>query len=162
MTPIAFTARSSTTSATSTIAARNWKSRRGPISLVSLISEGSIVKEPAAFKPIQDRLKVAIESVHNEAAALPDGALKAATGQIARLGLGVDSVFARRARELFTATRVDATIDENVAILRALDGAVSSLVQEAERSMETGTAALAASLDRSRTLLLIVAVTSLL
>ncbi|MEA2980580.1 MAG: hypothetical protein QOF09_2403 [Alphaproteobacteria bacterium] len=130
--------------------------------LVSLISEGSIVKEPSAFKPIQDRLKIAIESLHQEAAALSNGELKTATEQIARLGLGVDSVFARRARELFTATRVDATIDENVAILRELDGSVTSLVREAEVGMETGTAVLAASLNRSRTLLLIVAVTSLL
>ena len=44
--------------------------------LVSLISEGSIVKEPAAFKPIQDRLKAAIESLHQGTAMLPNGALK--------------------------------------------------------------------------------------
>lgn len=130
--------------------------------LVSLISEGSIVKEPAAFKPIQDRLKAAIEALHQEASALPEGELKSATAQIARFGLGADSVFARRARELFTTTRVDATIDENVAILRDLDKAVASLVQAAEVGMDTGTEALAASLSRARTLLLIVTVASLL
>lgn len=130
--------------------------------LVSLISEGSIVKEPSAFKPIQERLNAAVEALHQEAAALPNGELRTATDQLARLALGVDSVFARRARELFTATRVDGTIDENVAILRELDASVTSLVREAEVGMETGTAALAASLNHSRTLLLMVAVTSLL
>ncbi len=130
--------------------------------LVSLISEGSIVKEPDAFKPIQDRLKAAIESLAQSAETLPNGEAKAATGQLAGFGLGVHSVFARRARELFTTTQVDATIDENVAILRELDGSVASLVREAEAGMERGTEALGASLDRSRTLLLIVAVASLL
>jgi methyl-accepting chemotaxis protein len=130
--------------------------------LVSLISEGSIVTDTAAFKPIQDRLKAAIESLHQEAAALPPGELKDATQKLSRFGVGADSVFARRARELFTTTRVDATIDENVAILRDLDGAVESLVQEAETGMNAGTAALAASLTRARTLLLVVVVASLL
>jgi methyl-accepting chemotaxis protein len=130
--------------------------------LVSLISEGSIVKDPEAFKPIQDRLKEAIESLNQSVEALPKGELKEATGQIARFGLGVDSVFARRARELFTVTRVDATIDENVAILGELDNSVASLVREAEAGMERGTGTLAATLDRSRTLLLIVALASLL
>jgi methyl-accepting chemotaxis protein len=129
--------------------------------LVSLISEGSIVRDPDAFKPIQDRLKAAIESLAQSAEALPNGEVKAATGQIARFGLGADSVFARRARELFTNTRVDATIDENVAILGELGSSVRSLVREAEAGMERGTAALRASLGRSRTLLLIVAIASL-
>ena len=129
--------------------------------LVSLVSEGSIVKEPEAFKPIQDRLKGAVESLRDETSALADGGLKTATNEIARFGLGVDSVFARRARELFTTTRVDATIDENVAILRELDGSVALLVREAEVGMETGTQALAESLSRARMLLLIVTVASL-
>jgi methyl-accepting chemotaxis protein len=130
--------------------------------LVSLISEGSIVTDTAAFKPIQDRLKAAIESLHQEAAALPAGELKDATDKLSRFGVGAESVFARRARELFTTTRVDATIDENLSILRDLDAAVESLVQEAETGMNAGTAALAASLARARTLLLVVVVASLL
>jgi methyl-accepting chemotaxis protein len=130
--------------------------------LVSLISEGSIVKEPAAFKPIQDRLKGAIESLHQGTAMLPNGPLKEATDQLARYGLGGDSVFAQRARELFTTTRVDATVDENVVILRDLDASVSSLVREAEFGMETGATALSANLNRARTLLLIMAVASLI
>jgi methyl-accepting chemotaxis protein len=129
--------------------------------LVSLISEGSIVKEPAAFKPIQDRLKAAIESFHQGAEALPTGTLKGSATQLTRFGSGPDSVFAQRARELFTTTRVDATTDDNVTILRDLDKAVTSLVQEAEIGMDKGSGALAASLARARKLLLIVSVTSL-
>jgi methyl-accepting chemotaxis protein len=130
--------------------------------LASLISEGSIVKEPASFKPIQDRLKAAIESLNQGAALLPNGPLKDATVQIVRYGLGADSVFAKRARELFTTTRVDATVDENVVILRDLDTSVSSLVREAEVGMETGATALSASLNHARTLLLIVAMAGLI
>jgi methyl-accepting chemotaxis protein len=130
--------------------------------LVSLISEGSIVKEPAAFKPIQDRLKGAVESLNLQAATMPGGALKSDAAQLARLAVGVESVFARRARELFVTTRVDATVDENATILRDLHGSVGALVREAEIGMESGSTTLAASLDRARTLLLIVAFASLL
>jgi methyl-accepting chemotaxis protein len=128
--------------------------------LVSLISEGSIVREPTAFKPMQDRLKVATQALDNAAAALAVTDVKNAVAQIMRLGQGVESVFARRARELFITTRVDGTIDENVAIQRELDAAVATLVSDAEAGMERGTAALTADLDRSRRLLLIVAVIS--
>jgi methyl-accepting chemotaxis protein len=130
--------------------------------LVSLISEGSIVKEPAAFKPIQDRLKAAIESLNQAAAGLPEGELRSDVGQLNDLALGANSVFARHARELFVTTRVDATVDENATILRDLDGSVASLVRNAEISMEIGSATLTASLNRARTLLLIVSLASLL
>ena len=119
--------------------------------LVSVIGEGSIVREPTSFKPIQDRLRASIEQLREETSALADGDLKSATARLIQFGQGSDSIFARRARELFTTTRVDGTIDENVAILRELDGSVSSLMREAEAGMERGTAALTADLDRSRT-----------
>ena len=47
-------------------------------------------------------------------------------------------MFSRRARELFITTRVDSTIDENVAILRDLDATVGTLVHSAETEMEAG------------------------
>lgn len=128
--------------------------------LVSLISEGSIVREPAAFKPMQDRLKAATQALNNAAAALAVTDVNNAVAQITRLGQGVESVFARRARELFITTRVDGTIDENVTIQRELDAAVATLVNDAETGMERGTTALTADLDRSRRLLLIVAIMS--
>ena len=130
--------------------------------LVSLISEGSIMKEPSAFKPMQDRLKAANESLNQESEWLHNDAIKNDLVQLIRLAFGADSVFARRARELFTTTRVDATIDENVAILHELDRSVTSLVDEADVGMDAGTAALAAGLTRARALLLIVVIASLL
>jgi methyl-accepting chemotaxis protein len=130
--------------------------------LVSLISEGSIVKEPAAFKPIQDRLKAAIESLNQDAISLPSAELKADVEQLKNLALGANSVFARHARELFITTRVDATVDENATILRDLDSSVAVLVREAEVGMDQGAATLTASLDRARSLLLIVSLMSLL
>jgi methyl-accepting chemotaxis protein len=128
--------------------------------LVSLIGEGSMVREPAAFKPIQDRLRAAAESLSEEASALTDAETRQATVQLAGLALGADSVFAKRARELFTTTRVDGTIDENVAILHDLDAAVAIVVDEAEAGMNRGTAVLTADLDHSRTLLLLVVAVS--
>jgi methyl-accepting chemotaxis protein len=130
--------------------------------LVSLISEGSIVRDPAAFQPIQDRLKAAIAALDKATAALTNDEIKKAIAELVRFAQGTDSVFARRARELFTGTRVDGTIDENVAIQRELDGAVAALVSEAEASMDRGTASLVHNLDRSRTLLLLVTGASLL
>jgi methyl-accepting chemotaxis protein len=130
--------------------------------LVSLIGEGSIVREPASFKPIQDRLRAAAESLSDEAAALGDVETKGTIAQLVGLSLGADSVFAKHARELFTTTRVDGTIDENVAILRNLDTAVAALVDEAEASMNRGTATLTSALDRSRTLLFLVVGASLI
>ncbi len=130
--------------------------------LVSLVSESSIVKEPASFKPMQDRLRAAISSLIAEASILTDPEFKGMTEQMAGFGQGSGSVFARRARELFTTTRVDSSIDENVAILRELDSAVGDLVREAEHNMAGGTASLTADMDRSRTLLILVVGASLL
>ena len=47
--------------------------------------------------------------------------IKKTADQLAYFGQGPTSVFARRARELFTTTRVDGAIDENVAIQRELE-----------------------------------------
>jgi methyl-accepting chemotaxis protein len=130
--------------------------------LVSLISEGSIVRDTASFKPIQDRLKTATDALRKAAVALPDAGLNMATQQLLDLGIGAGSVFAKRARELFTTTRVDAAIDENVAIQRDLDAAVAVMMGEAESGMDRGVAELTGDLNRSRTLLLLVAAISLI
>src|SRR5262249_35970936 len=53
-------------------------------------------------------------------------------------------------------------IDENVALPRELDGAVASLVNDSETTMNQGAAKLMENLGRDRTLLLAVAVGSLL
>ena len=130
--------------------------------LVSLISEGSIVREQAAFKPIQERLRGATDSLREEASAIRDPELLATTTALLQFGRGADSVFAQHARELFTATRVDGVIDENVAILRELDTAVAGLVLGAQTAMDLGGVDLAHRLDRSRLLLLGVVIASTL
>ncbi|MEA2974653.1 MAG: hypothetical protein QOF19_173 [Alphaproteobacteria bacterium] len=129
--------------------------------LVSLISEGSIVRDPSAFKPIQDRLRAVIEALDKSTATLGNERIKKAAAELVRFGQGSESVFARHARELFTGTLVDGTIDENVAIERQLENAVATLVREAEADMERGTATLIHDLDVSRTILLLVSGASL-
>jgi methyl-accepting chemotaxis protein len=130
--------------------------------LVSLISEASIIREPSAFQSIQDRLKAATEAVNTSTAILSNSDVKQGIEQLYRLGLGVDGIFARRARELFTATRADGAIDENAVIQRELDGAVATLVNKAQAGMTSGTTTLSRDLNRSRILLLLVAIGSIL
>ena len=124
--------------------------------LVSLISESSIVRDPAGFKPIQDRLRGASESLREEAAAVNDPDLRAVIHELLVYALGAGSVFAQHARELFIGTRVDGVIDENVAILRDLDVAVGNLVVGAQTAMDIGGVALGHELERSRALLVAV------
>ena len=129
--------------------------------IVSLITEGATIREPTELKPILDRFKVAVESLNKATAALPNEELKKITNQLEFFGQGDTSVFARHARELFTITRVDGAIDENVAIQRELDGVVASLVSEAEQGMEYGTVALFENISNSRMLLLLVVLASI-
>jgi methyl-accepting chemotaxis protein len=138
--------------------------------LVSLIGEGSVVRDPLAFKDIQDRLKAATAAL-NETMTKFDTAttawdsverIRISIEQISRLSQGADSIFARRARELFTITRVDAAIDENASIQRELDAAVAILVKEADASTQASAASLIANLNVSGRWLLLVAVASLL
>lgn len=139
--------------------------------LVSLISEGSIVRDPSAFKNIQDRLKVATSSLNQTMSKFHDETMKASLSvetirkgieKLNRFSQGADSIFARRARELFTATRVDAAIDENASIQSELDSVVAMLVNEAEVSTQAAAAELIDNLKTSSRLLLIVVVASLL
>jgi methyl-accepting chemotaxis protein len=130
--------------------------------LVSLISEASILHEPAEFKHIQDQLKAASDGLRASAAALGDEEINKIAAQLLPLGVGANSIFARHARETFVATRADATIDENVAIQGGMDQTVASLVNAAQQGVERGTAGLIDTLGRSRVLLLIVAFISII
>jgi methyl-accepting chemotaxis protein len=130
--------------------------------LVSLISEASILHEPAEFKHIQDQLKAASDELRASAAALGDEEINKIAAQLLPLGVGANSIFARHARETFVATRADATIDENVAIQGGMDQTVASLVNAAQQGVERGTAGLIDTLGRSRVLLLIVAFISII
>jgi methyl-accepting chemotaxis protein len=137
--------------------------------LVSLISESSVVRDQSAFKSIQDRLRSATRSL-NEALAKYKGASTSAdiakirddAEQLIRVSQGADSIFARRARELFVTTSADAAIDENVAIQRDLDATVATLVNEADASMQKGAAGLIADLKFNSRLLSLVAAISLI
>lgn len=130
--------------------------------LVSLIGEASALREPTEFKRVQDSLKAAAGGLHQSAAALSDGGTTEDAEKLLPLAIGVDSVFARHARELFVATRADATIDENVAIQRDLDEAVADLVSAAQNGVKDSTATLTGTLDGSRVLLLVVAFASII
>ena len=138
--------------------------------LVSLNSEGSIVRDPLLFKDIQDRLKTATAALNETmvkfdvAAAAWDSVerIRIHIEQIARLSQGADSIFARRARELFAVTRVDAAIDENASIQRELDAAVAIMVAEADAGTQASAKELIDNLKVSGRWLLLVAVASLL
>ena len=130
--------------------------------IVSLLSLGAAIREPTELKPIQDRFKAAIESLSKATSALANEDVKKTTNQLAYFGQGDTSVFARRARELFTTTRIDGAIDENVAIQRELDSVVASLVREAEQGMEHGTISLVENINSSRMLLLLVVLASII
>ncbi len=128
---------------------------------VSLISEASSLTEPTEFKHIQDLLKAAADGLRHSAATMSDGRVTTIAELLPPLGIGVDSIFARHARETFVAVRADATIDENVAIQRDLDDTVASLVHTTQGNVEGGTGALIGTLNHSRILLLIVAIASI-
>ena len=127
---------------------------------MSIIGEGSLVRNPA-IKPIQDRFGFAVESLRNATAAFANDDIKKIADQLTYFGQGPTSVFGRRARELFTTTRVDGAIDENVAIQRDLEVLVASLVSEAERGMERGANTLFDNINNSRMLLLLVVLASI-
>jgi methyl-accepting chemotaxis protein len=130
--------------------------------LVSLISEASTVREPAEFKRIQDLLQAASAGLRDAAAALSTRDITASADKLLLLAVGTDSIFARRARELFISTRADATIDENVAIQGELDQTVAGLVRTAQDGVKGNATQLTDALNQSRVLLLAVAVASVI
>jgi len=116
-------------------------------------------------------LKAATSSLKQTMSKFDDERLRASSSidkirnqieQLSRISQGPNSIFARRARELFATTSVDAAIDENVAIQRELNSTVAMLVNEAEVSTQVGAAELIANLKTSGQLLLLVVVASLL
>jgi methyl-accepting chemotaxis protein len=129
--------------------------------LVSLISEGSSLREPADFKRIQDLLKTSSEGLRQSAGVLANDDANRIVTQLLSLGTGARSIFARHARETFISTRADATIDENVAIQRDLDKTVAELAAAAEIGVSRSTTSLSDTLDHSRILLLVVAFLSI-
>jgi methyl-accepting chemotaxis protein len=130
--------------------------------ITSLISEGSGAGEAAALVPLQDRFKAASHALEKAVAALANEQLKNTIDELLRYGQDEAGVFVLRGRLLDALARAESTIGDNVAIQGELDKAVSALVEEAEASVEQSAMELVDDLDRNRTLLLVVALASIL
>ncbi len=126
----------------------------------SLMSEAATARQAAELVPIQDRFRSAASLLARATAALKNEELKKTVAELVAFGQGDDSLFALRRQELAAAARADHTIEDNVAIQRQLDEAVTTLVAEAEASMKQGAAGLVESLSLIRGILLMVAMAS--
>jgi len=129
--------------------------------VASLISEASMAKDTAMLVPFQDRLRALSGSLAKISKALNDQKIDKALADLVVLGQGADGVLALRGRELAALVRADLAIEENAGIQRELDDAVSALVSETEQRMKQGIRGLTDNLDGNRTLLIIVALLSL-
>jgi methyl-accepting chemotaxis protein len=129
--------------------------------VASVLSEAAVAREPAMLNAFQERFKALSDSLAKSMKTLNDKAIKASIDELLGFGRGGDSVLALRGDELAATARADAAIGENRTIQRELDQAVSVLVGEIEQGMSRGIASLVGELDRDRTLLIIVAVLSL-
>jgi methyl-accepting chemotaxis protein len=130
--------------------------------LTSIMSEGSAAKELAALAPIQERFRAAADSLTKATNAIANDEIRRVAADLIGLGQGTDGVFALRAGELTTTARAEETIDQNIAMQRKLDAAVSALAFEAVVDMKDSSAELIGDLDHNRTLLIIVASFSVL
>jgi methyl-accepting chemotaxis protein len=130
--------------------------------VASVISEASVANDAAMLVPFQDRFRASADSLVKVSKILEDQETKKAIADLLTFGHGDDSVLALRGKELAAGARADRTIDENARIQRELDQAVSILVNETEQRMKLGIGRLIDNLDSNRTLLIIVAVLSLI
>jgi methyl-accepting chemotaxis protein len=126
----------------------------------SLISEAATAKQAAELVPIQDRFRSAASLLARATGGLKNDDLKKTVAELTAFGEGNESLFALRRQELAAAARADHTIEDNVAIQRQLDEAVTALVADAEASMKQGAAGLVESLNLTRSILLMVAFAS--
>ena len=130
--------------------------------ITGLINEGAGANEAAALVPIQDQFKAASHTLDKAVAALKNEQLKNAIAGLLRYGQDGSGVFALRGRVLDALALAERTITENVAIQGELDEAVGALVGEVEASVKRSATELVDDLDRNRTLLLILALASVL
>jgi len=130
--------------------------------LTSIMSEGSAAKEAAALVPIRDRFRAAADSLIKRTKAIENDKIRRIAADLIGLGEGADGIFALRARELEATIRAEGTIDQNVAIQRKLDAAVGAFAFEAVADMKDGAAELIGDLARNRTLLIVVALVSVI
>jgi methyl-accepting chemotaxis protein len=130
--------------------------------LASLMSEGAAARQPVELIPIQDQFTAAADSLSKATKALANDEIRQIGAQLLGLGQGADGIFALRSSELKTAIRANVTIDQGAAIQRRLEAAVSALGFETVVGMKDGSTELISDLNRNRTLLIIVALVSLL
>ena len=130
--------------------------------ITGLINEGAGANEAAALVPIQDRFKAASHTLDKAVATLKNEQLKNAIAGLLRHGQDGSGVFALRGRVLDALALAERTITENVAIQGELDEAVGALVGEVEAGVKQSATELVDDLDRNRTLLLILALASVL
>jgi methyl-accepting chemotaxis protein len=130
--------------------------------VTSLISEAAAAKEPAALVPIEDRFKATADQLGRSTAALHNADVKKGVAELLAFGQGTGSLFGLYSHELDSSIRADRAIEQNMVIQGELDHAVSALVEETETAMKQGASALVQSLDVNRTVLLIVALASVL
>jgi methyl-accepting chemotaxis protein len=121
-----------------------------------------VARDAAGLVPIQDRFKAAADLLVKSAKNVSNDEVRKFVTELVAFGQTDDNVFALRRRELAAAAQADRTIRDNVDIQRQLDQSVSVLVNETEQRMKRGTGQLIGELDRNRTLLLVVAVVSLI
>jgi methyl-accepting chemotaxis protein len=130
--------------------------------VTSLISEAAIAREAALLVPLQDRFRSAAALLGKATGTLSNAELSKAIADLVAFGPGDKGLFALRQRELAASERADRTIVDNATIQHELDQAVARLVSDAETAMKRSTTQLLDELDHNRTVLLAVAVLSLL
>ena len=130
--------------------------------ITGLINEGAGANEAAALVPIQDQFRAASHTLDKAVVALKNEQLKNAIAGLLRYGQDGSGVFALRGRVLDALALTERTITENVAIQGELDEAVGALVGKVEASVKQSATELVDDLDRNRTLLLILALASVL
>jgi methyl-accepting chemotaxis protein len=130
--------------------------------IASLISEGAVAKDKKQLTPIVERFSYSANMLMLAAQNVESAAIRKDIDALIEIGQASDGVFALRDQELNANSGAERVIAENVKIQKQLDQAVSGLVKETENGMKGGTAELLSELGRSRMLLIVVAIASLL
>ena len=130
--------------------------------VASLMSEVAVAPEAASLIPIQDRFRASTALLHKSLAGLRNDSVKGDVEKLLAFGAGDDSIFEMRKKELLAGRAADKTVETNLRIQRDLEGSVGLLVSNSESAMIVGTTNLLEEIEHNRTLLIIVAVASLL
>ncbi len=130
--------------------------------VASLMSEVAVARESASLVPLQDRFRASAALLNKSVAVLKDDTVRKSVEQLLAFGAGNNSVFETRKQELLATAAADKTVEANLRIQRDLEAAVGLLVSNSESSMILGTTNLLEDLAQNRTLLIVVALASLL